>query len=108
MSDKRNKIKNKLNKIQGKSFQPTIIEAVPMDEEWKEHWKDMPEFAHFDGASVARIVVHIRTDEDLEEFRQLMGQNITKLTKWIWFPKLVKENLQTKVCVDEPKPKRKK
>lgn len=51
-----------------------------------EEWKDMPEFEHEDKTSFRRIVVHFKTNEDVEEFGRLIGQHMTEKTRSIWFP----------------------
>jgi len=56
------------------------------DENWKEHWQDMPEFVQYDLTPFKSLFVHFETREDLEIFAKLVNQHINKNTKCIWFP----------------------
>lgn len=59
----------------------------------EDHWKDMPEFKQEDKTSHRHVVVHFRSDEDVEEFFALIGQTCTDKTRSIWYPK--QENMDT-------------
>ena len=54
-------------------------------EDWKDHWKGMPEFeqnqAHF-----KKLSVKFRNEEDYQKFADLVGQKLTPKTSGIWFP----------------------
>lgn len=58
------------------------------NEDWKEEWKDMPEFHQEDLTSNRKIIVHFRNDEDVEKFAELMDQKITPKQKSLWYPYL--------------------
>lgn len=58
------------------------------DDDWREHWQDMPEFIQEDNKTHKTIYVHFRNEEDYQEFAQLIGQTLSKKTKSIWHPKL--------------------
>lgn len=64
------------------------------DEHISKHWRGMPEYESEDQKGVQIIIVHFETREDVERFAELMGQNITDRTKWIWYP--AKERLKEK------------
>ena len=103
---KKNKIKNALNKIQGKSFQPGLLDVKADKKEWEKHWKDLPEFVNEDAsASTFKITVHIKSEEDLKKFSELMQQTVTTKTKFIQFPKRQYENLTKRICIDKEKEK---
>ena len=52
-----------------------------------EEWLDMPEFKQEDLTPVRQIIVSFKTDEDVQEFANIVGQKLTDKTKSIWYPK---------------------
>jgi ParB-like chromosome segregation protein Spo0J len=53
----------------------------------QKEWEDgMPEFEQEDKSGI-RCVIHFETEKDRSEFEVLVGQQIPKNTKAIWFPK---------------------
>lgn len=59
---------------------------VPPDDP-NEHWQGMPEFEHDDLTAMHSIRVHFPSEEAVEEFGRLIGQNVTAKTKSLWHPK---------------------
>lgn len=59
-------------------------------------WEWMPEFDQWDKASYRHIIVHFNTDEEAQEFGQVIGQNITDKTKSIWFPEQDRMDTESK------------
>jgi hypothetical protein len=57
--------------------------------DWKNEWKDMPEFVQEDLTSYRKIVVHFRNDEDVKKFAELIGQKITQKKPSLWFPEML-------------------
>lgn len=55
-------------------------------EEWQNEWQDMPEFVQEDLMSYRTIKVHFESEEDVKRFSELLNQQITQDTKFIWFP----------------------
>lgn len=55
-------------------------------ENWREHWKKMPEFHQEDLTSFQAVKVHFRTREDRDDFAKLLGRSFTEKTKSIWYP----------------------
>jgi hypothetical protein len=54
---------------------------------WREHWKDMPEFVLEDLMPYRSVTVHFECHEDMVEFfRDVMGYKKIPGTKWIWYP----------------------
>ena len=51
-----------------------------------EEWQDMPEFNQEDDGSVQKIVVHFKTENDVQDFAKLINQAVTSSTKFVWFP----------------------
>ena len=70
-------------------------------EEWKEHWKNMPEFKQEKERPFSKIIIRFETEEDLNEFSEMIGQKLTPKTKSIWHPKLIRGKNQHKRYVDE-------
>lgn len=65
----------------------------------EEMWVGMPEFIQEDKESFASVVVHFESFDDMDLFSKLVGKNITKKTKGIFFP--VKNKKEKMVYVDE-------
>lgn len=54
--------------------------------DWKNEWKEMPEFIQNKKDSYAKIIVRFDNEDDLQEFAKLIGQKLTNKTKSIWYP----------------------
>lgn len=50
------------------------------------HWDGMPEFTQEKKDPFSQIIVRFETEEDLNEFAELIGQKLTPKTKSIWHP----------------------
>ncbi len=57
-----------------------------LGDEKETEWRGMPTFDQPDNGAVRQIIVSFSKQEDVEEFAKLVGQNLTKKTKSIWFP----------------------
>lgn len=57
------------------------------NEEWREHWQDMPEFICNDLGPQSQIIISFKTKEDRKAFSKLIGQPISERTKSLWYPK---------------------
>jgi hypothetical protein len=64
---------------------------APLDA--KGEWKGMPEYENQNKMSWRHIVMHFDRQEDLDAFAQMIGQDVTDKTSYLWFPK--KERLDT-------------
>lgn len=71
------------------------------DSEWRKEWVDMPEFTQEKQEPFSKIIVRFETEEDLNEFSELIGQKLTPKTKSIWHPKLIRGEHSHLVWVDE-------
>lgn len=69
--------------------------------DWKKEWQDMPEFVQEDLKPFRSVIVHFETKEDLDAFAKCVNQNITHLTKSMWYPEVNLEKLASKKYVDE-------
>jgi hypothetical protein len=65
-------------------------------------WQGMPEFEQGDNKPFRTIIVHLGSQEAVDEFSALIGQPFSESVKYIWHPKQVKENLKAITCIDEP------
>ena len=65
----------------------------------EELWVGMPEFVQEDKESFASVVVHFESVDDMDLFSKMIGKNITKKTKGIFFPVKIKKDKE--VYVDE-------
>lgn len=65
-------------------------------------WDGMPEFEQEKQEPFSKIIVRFETEDDLQEFANLIGQKLTSKTKSIWHPKLQRGQHSLKRYVDEP------
>ena len=54
-------------------------------ENWKDHWKGMPEFEQ-DKEHHQKIMVKFLTEKDMLEFGERIGVKVTPRTRGIWYP----------------------
>jgi hypothetical protein len=52
----------------------------------EEHWQDMPSFEHSDQSPFRSLTVNFVNQDAVEKFFQLIKQDYTEKTKYIWFP----------------------
>lgn len=69
-----------------------LFDGIPGDEKETE-WRGMPEFNQPDNGAIRQIIVSFDSQDGIDEFAKLVGQNITKKTKSIWFPKREKNDV---------------
>jgi hypothetical protein len=72
------------------------------ENEYKKHWKGMPEFVQEKKEPFAKIIFRFESEKDLNEFAKIIGQKLTKKTKSAWFPFKSHWGLIKKVWKDEP------
>lgn len=73
--------------------------------DWKKHWVGMPELSQEDLSSFRKIVIHFRSEDDVEAFAALIGQQITPRQPSLWFPEMAHRIASDKRWVgtkDEP------
>lgn len=70
---------------------------------WKEEWKEMPEFFQKDKKACQKIVVNFETYDDVIKFAELLGFSVTNKTKSIWFPIREKDKPREYAYVDKNK-----
>ena len=57
----------------------------------------MPEFNQDDLTPNRQLIISFKTEKDIQDFANLIGQNITEKTKSLWFPKVENEKLFDKI-----------
>lgn len=80
-----------------------LFDGIPGDEKETE-WRGMPEFNQPDNGAIRQIIVSFDSQEGIDEFVKLVGQNITKKTKSIWFPKREKNDVVDLFYISGDKP----
>lgn len=70
----------------------SLFEGMPEDEKSTE-WRGMPEYDQPENGAVRQIIVSFSRHEDVDEFAKLVGQNITKKTRSLWFPDRERNNV---------------
>ena len=78
-----------------------IEEEEELDKEWKKHWIGMPEYEQEDNPPYKKLYVSFRTEEDYQEFANIIGQKLTNKTKIIWHPKLNRDENSLKRWIEE-------
>ena len=84
-----------------KKHEPALFDDLDANDVFAE-WQDMPEFVQDKQSPFSQIIVRFRTQEDLEEFAEMIGQKLTPKTKSIWHPVLVRGIHGKKRWIDEP------
>ena len=64
-------------------------------------WDGMPEFVQPKQEPYAQMTIRFACEKDLQEFAEMIGQKLTRKTKSIWHPELVRGKNSLKRWVDE-------
>ena len=75
-------------------FQPDHSSREWLDAD--EHWQDMPSFDHDDQSPFRSLTVNFVNQEAVDKFFQLIKQDYTEKTKYIWFPFIEKNVIKDK------------
>jgi hypothetical protein len=62
----------------------------------EEHWQDMPSFEHQDQSPHRALTVNFVNQDAVDKFFQLIKQDYTEKTKYIWFPSIEKRVVKDK------------
>jgi hypothetical protein len=62
-------------------------------------WVGMPDFIQSKQRPYKELKIRFESESDYKDFAKLIGQNITPLTKSIWFPQLVRGKDNNKAYV---------
>jgi len=52
----------------------------------QDEWAGMPEFVQEDKTAFRSVIVHFKTQDDVDAFAELIQQKLTEKTKIVWFP----------------------
>ena len=69
--------------------------------DYNAEWQGMPEFNQEDLSPMKSIIVHFKSQEDVDAFAELFGQKITEKTKYLWYPERQRADLLALVAHDE-------
>jgi hypothetical protein len=86
---------------EGLSLQPFWSEAeelMLLGQEAKPGWSGMPEYEQEDQQGIHTLRVHFQKQEDVQAFAALIGQDVTTETKFIWYPKAVRDHWLEREC----------
>lgn len=64
--------------------------------EHDEHWQDMPAFDHDDQSPFRSLTINFVSQDSMDKFFQLIKQDYTDKTKYIWYPKIEKNVIKDK------------
>lgn len=67
----------------------------------EDEWQGMPEFDQKDATSFRHIIVHFDSQEHVDQFADLINQDLTNKTKSIWFPPQERMDTESKRYAEE-------
>lgn len=67
----------------------------------EEHWEGMPEFDQPDAEGFRSLIVHFETEEGFNQFLKTLGLTVTPVTKFVWYPPVVRESVKDKRYASE-------
>jgi hypothetical protein len=70
--------------------------------DWEKEWAGMPEFSQQDLTPLRVINVRFKSENDVRQFAELIGQTITPKQKALWFPFAEFRRASHLRYVDEP------
>ena len=62
----------------------------------EEHWQDMPSFEHTDQSPHRSLTINFVNQDAVDKFFQLIKQDYTEKTKYVWFPSIQKKVVKDK------------
>ena len=83
-----------------KDNQPELNIAKDLDF-FENEWKGMPEFVMNPEKPFRTIKLHFKTQEDIQKFSELFGQNISDNCENYWFPKFNRKEYTEEFYTDE-------
>ena len=98
-------VKRKLSQTKLFPLEP-IKENRASFKEYMKYWKNMPEYETENLLPYRTLPVHFATKKDMKAFAKLVGQQITKVSKCIWFPEAEIGHIADKRYVDKKKRKK--
>jgi hypothetical protein len=76
-----------------------IIEWPP--EFYEKHWQNMPSYDQPKNSAYRQLIINFENEDAVKAFSDLVGQNLTKKTKSIWFPKREQNNVSDLFWIEE-------
>jgi hypothetical protein len=76
-----------------------IIEWPP--EFYEKHWQNMPTYDQPNNSAYRQLIINFENEDAVKAFSDLVGQNLTKKTKSIWFPKREQNNVSDLFWIEE-------
>lgn len=73
---------------------------IPDPDSWQDHWQGMPEFEQDDQKPFRTLIVHFKTQDDVNNFVETIKQEITDKTKSIWHPEAIRTHQEPEIYVD--------
>tara|TARA_R100000781_G_C4079048_1_gene127087 strand:+ start:49 stop:684 length:636 start_codon:yes stop_codon:yes gene_type:complete len=73
---------------------------IPDPDDWQDHWKGMPEFEQDEQKPFRTLIVHFKTQDDVNNFVETIQQEITEKTKSIWHPEAIRTREEPEIYVD--------
>jgi hypothetical protein len=64
-------------------------------------WKGMPEFEQQDLSAFQSIHVHFKSQSDVNQFAELIGQKIGEKTRALWYPEAEKIDMKSELYKSE-------
>tara|TARA_R110000782_G_C14807523_1_gene412452 strand:- start:2444 stop:2713 length:270 start_codon:yes stop_codon:yes gene_type:complete len=84
-----------------KDNQDNLFGQEELQEDWRKEWDGMPEFQQYQKEAYHKIIIRFDSEEELQNFAKLIGQDINNKTKSIWHPKLKFANHFNKRYLDK-------
>ena len=68
---------------------------------WREHWKGMPEFESTNIEPKRSLTVHFRSQEDVDKFSELLDMKLSEKAKSTWYPPREKDQNSLRRWLDD-------
>lgn len=72
----------------GDAIQDVLLPRSGEEIDPLEHWGGMPEFKSKDKTAFRSLVVHFKTQADVDAFAETVKHKITPKTRFLWFPEI--------------------
>lgn len=63
-----------------------VIEPLDLSEQIESEYEGMPEFSQDDQSAYRKLIINFKSEDDVQGFADLIGQNITEKTRSLWYP----------------------
>jgi hypothetical protein len=73
---------------------------IPDPDSWQDHWKGMPEFEQDAQTPFRTLIVHFKNQNDVNDFLEIIKQEITEKTKSIWHPEAIRTHEEQMIYQD--------